>query len=198
MRPRRAFFVLPLIAFVACGTSSSTSEAPRASTATDAGGVAPANVVIDGEYSDERFLDMMAAHHQMAIDMANVAKAKAEHAEIRQMAADILASQSAEIDSMRSMKQARFGSSQVTLTMNPETMANDGVPESIADAQPFDQAFLDAMIPHHAGAIRMASVARMRSTDAKIRALARSIIDAQSKEVGTMIGWRGAWYPDAP
>jgi uncharacterized protein (DUF305 family) len=199
MRARQLFFWLSLIAPASCGTSSTAPVAPRESDVMpmDAGDIAPANVVMNGHYSDERFLDMMSAHHQMALDMAKVAQSKAQHAEIQKMASDIISSQSAEIDAMRSMKQGRFGSSRVTLTMNPDAMDNDGVPASIADAPPFDQAFLDAMIPHHAGAVRMASVVRLRSTDPEIRALARSIIDAQSKEIGTMIGWRGAWYPDA-
>jgi uncharacterized protein (DUF305 family) len=30
---------------------------------------APANQIVDGEYSDERFVDMVTAHHQMTIEI---------------------------------------------------------------------------------------------------------------------------------
>ena len=34
------------------------------------GETAPKELIVDGEYSDERFIGMMAAHHQTAIEMA--------------------------------------------------------------------------------------------------------------------------------
>lgn len=50
---------------------------------------------------DERlevsFMMMMVEHHQQAIDMAQMASAQATHAEVRQLAQDIIAAQSAEI-----------------------------------------------------------------------------------------------------
>src|SRR5258708_7554290 len=42
-------------------------------------GVAPAQLVENGQYSDERFIDMMVPHHLMAIQMAQVAERDAEH-----------------------------------------------------------------------------------------------------------------------
>ncbi len=44
-------------------------------------GVAPAQLVENGQYSDERFIDMMVPHHLMAIQMAQVAERYAEHPE---------------------------------------------------------------------------------------------------------------------
>ena len=40
----------------------------------------------DGEYSDERFTDAMAPHHQGAVDMAMIALQNAEYPELRQLA----------------------------------------------------------------------------------------------------------------
>src|SRR6516165_1000970 len=80
---RMRHWTLPSVLVVAfgCATSApessmggaSPGEADVASEA-DAGAddVAPEQLVVDGRYSDERFLDMMAAHHAMAIAMAQV------------------------------------------------------------------------------------------------------------------------------
>jgi uncharacterized protein (DUF305 family) len=50
---------------------------------------------------DLMFIDMMIPHHASAVAMAQVALSRAEHPEIRTLAEDIIASQSAEIEQMR-------------------------------------------------------------------------------------------------
>jgi uncharacterized protein (DUF305 family) len=81
--------------------------------------------------------------------------------------------------------------------MNPMQMDNTGMmtPAQVAQQHPFDRAFLDSMIPHHASAIEMASVALLRSGNPDIRRIARAIVNAQSAEIGQMIHWRQTWYP---
>ena len=61
-------------------------------------------------------------------------------------------------------------------------------------AKPFDRAFIDAMVPHHRGAIRMARVALGKAEDRELRRLARSIITTQSDEIVDMNAWRKRWY----
>ena len=87
----------------------STSEMAgmdHASMEADPGSVAPRELIVDGEYSDERFIDMMAAHHQMAIEMANVAQQNAELPEIRQIADDIVTTQQEEISNSRRLRRS--------------------------------------------------------------------------------------------
>jgi uncharacterized protein (DUF305 family) len=163
------------------------------------GRTAPKDLIVDGEYSDERFIDMMAAHHQMAIDMARVAQQNAQLPAIQRIANDIVATQQAEIEVLASLKQTEFGSSEVPMMMNPEepSMYAMAMPDELAQQEPFDLAFIDSMIPHHASAIEMASTANRRSETPEIKRLARSIIDAQSQEIGEMIELRQANYPEA-
>ena len=47
-------------------------------------------LVQNGNYTDERFIDIMVPHHQMAIDMAKTAQENAEHPEIKQLSQDTL------------------------------------------------------------------------------------------------------------
>jgi uncharacterized protein (DUF305 family) len=162
------------------------------------GETAPKDLIVDGEYSDERFIDMMAAHHQMAIDMARAAQQHAQLPEIQLIADAIVSTQQAEIEVLASIKQAEFGSSEVPMMMNPEepSMYAMAMPDELARQEPFDLAFIDTMIPHHASAIEMASTALRQSDNPEIRELARIIIDAQSREIGQMIELRQANYPE--
>jgi uncharacterized protein (DUF305 family) len=166
---------------------------------TGSGSVTPRELIVNGEYSDERFIDMMAAHHQMAIEMAKVAQQKAELPEIRQMADDIDTAQQDEIEQLATIKEEQFGSSEVPTQMNSEepSMYAMMMPDQLAQQEPFDLAFIDSMIPHHASAIEMASTANMHGDNPDIKRLARSIIDAQSKEIGQMIELRQQHHLEA-
>jgi uncharacterized protein (DUF305 family) len=160
------------------------------------GGTAPAELIVEKEYSDERFVDMMAAHHRMAIEMAKVARENGEHEEVRQLAEEMISAQQSEVEELSSIKEKAFGSSEVATTPNPAERTTFAMlaPDRLAEQQPFDRAFIDSNIPHHASAIEMASVALMQSEDHDIKRLARQIVDTQSQEVGKMIGWRNEWY----
>ena len=74
-------------------------------TAGDLKTAAPTELVQDGDYSDERFIDMMAPHHQMAVVMAKVAEDNAEHPEIKQLADNTISTQQNEIKELRSIRE---------------------------------------------------------------------------------------------
>jgi uncharacterized protein (DUF305 family) len=61
-------------------------------------------------------------------------------------------------------------------------------------ARPFDRAFIDEMVPHHQGAIRMAHVLASKTDDPEMKRLADAIIEAQSSEIENMNDWRAKWY----
>lgn len=54
-----------------------------------------------GDDFDKAFLEMMIAHHQGAVDMANLASAHAKHEEIRALSQEIITAQNKEIADMR-------------------------------------------------------------------------------------------------
>ena len=162
------------------------------------GMMAPSEMVmVGGEYSDERFIDAMVPHHQGAIDMAEVALENAEHLELLQLAENVISTQQAEIEQLRSIKEQEFGTSEVPAQMSPEEMEMMGMedPAELADQRPFDEAFINAMIPHHESAIEMAQVALAESANPRIRELAASIVEDQEAEIAQMQEWGREWYP---
>ncbi len=161
------------------------------------GNMAPEWLVVNGQYSDQRFIDMMVPHHMMAVQMAQLALQKGQHTEIKQLATSIISSQQQEIQELKNLKKRLYGTSDTPTMMNAVDMTNTGMmmPDQLARQNPFDKAFIDSMIPHHASAIDMASVALMMSNNPAIKRIARAIVDAQSQEIGKMIQWRKLWYP---
>ena len=72
----------------------------------------------------------------------------------------------------------------------------DGGPRRVEKEEPFDRAFIDAMIPHHESAIEMAEVANEETSNQRIKDLTRRIIEAQEAEIEQMTTWREEWYPE--
>ena len=145
------------------------------------GGMARQMVMENGKYSDERFIDAMVPHHQGAIAMAKVALKNAEHEEIKQLSRNIISSQQAEIEELKSIKKEEFGTFNVPMEMSQEQMRGMGMmmdPQALADEDPFDEAFIDATIPHHRSAIEMAKVANRESENPSVRELAGNIVSA--------------------
>ncbi|WP_437287221.1 DUF305 domain-containing protein [Sorangium sp. So ce406] len=154
---------------------------------------------------DRQFIDMMTPHHEGAVMMAMTAQERAEHAELRAMADEIISAQNEEISQLKSWREQWYGSAE-TPPMDEMPML-EGVEhgammdmarqnEELKTAEPFDKAFIDAMIPHHEMAIDAAEVALQKAEHAEIKTLASGIIEAQQREIEQMQAWRAAWYPE--
>jgi len=148
-----------------------------------------------GDY-DRDFIDMMVPHHQAAIDMAKVAQAHATHAELKSLADAIISAQEGEIAQMKGWRKAWYGSDQIPAGMGSHQMAGMDVDlNQLAAANPFDRAFIDAMMPHHQSAITMAQEAQTKAMHQEIRDLAGRIVADQQREIDQMRAWRAQWYP---
>ena len=149
--------------------------------------------------TDGAFVAEMVPHHESAIEMAEVALKRAEHPEIRDLAQNIIATQSDEIGTLEMIHQRLFGEpvgagDHGTLGLPPDQMGMEMDAATLATADPFDREFIDMMIPHHQGAIRMAYVELENGGDDEAMALAETIIDAQAAEIEDMSAWRADWY----
>jgi uncharacterized protein (DUF305 family) len=154
-------------------------------------------IMHNGKYSDKAFINAMVPHHQGAIEMAEVALENAEHDEIRELSRNIVSTQQSEIGELKAIKTEEFGTSDVPMEMSSGQMRGMGVmmdPQSLANKEPFDEAFIEAMIPHHRSAVEMAKVANRESENPRIKDLAKNIVSAQEREIAQMKGWRERWY----
>jgi len=158
--------------------------------------VAGGDDTASAEGVDRAFTAEMVPHHESAVDMAEEALERTKRPEIRSLAENIIRTQNEEISQMRALDQrlADDGVPKGSLGMDDSMMGMDMDATALKDAEPFDRAFIDMMIPHHQGAIQMARMELDMGTDAETRRLAEAIIAAQSKEIEQMNAWRREWY----
>jgi uncharacterized protein (DUF305 family) len=159
----------------------------------------------DADY-DLRFIDAMILHHQGAVVMAQEVQQKSTRPEMKQLANEIIEAQEKEIVQMQQWRKAWYPNageqamawhSQMghMMAMSPEQMKAMQMDMDLgkSDAE-FDLRFLNAMIPHHEGALTMAQDVLSKSKRLEIKRLAENIITSQQKEIDRMKQWRKAWY----
>jgi uncharacterized protein (DUF305 family) len=159
----------------------------------------------DASY-DLRFIDGMILHHQGAIDMAKEVQEKSQRPEMKQLAEEIITAQNQEIAQMREWRTAWYpnaGDKPLAyhaemghmMEMTPEQMQAMMMSMDLGAAdEEFDLRFINAMIPHHEGAVVMAQDALEKSQRPEIKNLSQEIIKAQETEINQMKQWRQAWY----
>ena len=159
----------------------------------------------DADY-ELRFLDAMVPHHQGAVEMAQEVLDKSQRPEMKKLAEDIIAAQNREIEQMKQWRKAWYpkaGSKPMAwhapmnhmMEMSPEQIQAMMMKGDLgaADAE-FDLRFLNAMIPHHEGALVMAKDVLSKSKRPEMKKLAQDILNSQQKEIDQMKQWRQAWY----
>jgi uncharacterized protein (DUF305 family) len=172
---------------------------------------------------DLMFIDMMTPHHEGAIAMSEVALERAEHPELAELAQRIIDSQRAEIDQlaawrdewypdapvmsmddmmggmgnmmqgMPGMQQAGgmgMGMMDMMGMMDPELAAE----QMRAAPEPFDLAFINAMLPHHISALMMAEMMVQNAVHPELAELSQQMVDEQAGEISQMNTWRAEWY----
>jgi uncharacterized protein (DUF305 family) len=155
---------------------------------------------------DLRFIDAMIPHHQGALDMAKDAKEKSQRPEMQKLADEIIKAQTKEIADLQAWRKQWYPSASSMpmahnaqmghmMEMTPEQMKGMMMSQDLGakDAE-FDLRFINAMIPHHDGAVLMAQDAATKSNRPEIKKLAQDIISSQQAEIKQMQEWKKAWY----
>ena len=155
---------------------------------------------LKGEDYDKMFIANMIAHHQGAVDMANLALTNAKHQEIKDMANAIITAQTKEISDMQSWQTAwGYPASSGSMMEDHSAMGmmNDmaGMTDKLKglSGDAFDKAFLSSMIEHHQSAINMAYPGQTNAQHEEVKTLTKAIVDAQSKEIAQMKQWQNDW-----
>lgn len=152
---------------------------------------------------DKHFIEQMIPHHEGAIEMAKLAQKQATQPEIKTLSANIIKSQTEEIEQMKSWYKDWYGvaipeENDSTMGMGRGMMRGGMMgdktdTELLKNAANFDKAFIEEMIPHHQMAVMMANMLAQGTKREEMKTLAQNIIDAQTKEINDMRGWYGAW-----
>jgi len=152
---------------------------------------------------DRHFIEQMIPHHEGAIEMAKLAQERATQTEIKTLAASIIKSQTEEIVQMKSWYKDWYGT-EVPLEANESMgmgrgmmrggmMGDQNDMESLKNANDFDKAFIEEMIPHHQMAVMMANMLTQGTKREEMKTLAQNIIEAQTKEINDMRMWYKTW-----
>lgn len=152
--------------------------------------------------ADAAFASGMIPHHESAVEMSQIALSRAEHPEVKSLARAIIAAQKGEIAELRSigrsLPQGAGSGHDGHGGMSDEEMGMTGDVDSLKTARPFDKAFIEMVIPHHEGAIRMANKQLAEGSDARLQQISRAVVKAQAAEIAQMRGWLKRWYgPDS-
>lgn len=63
---------------------------------------------------------------------------------------------------------------------------------------PFDLAYIDSMIPHHASVVALSELALEELEDERLLEIAQAVLDTQPGEMEMLTAFRKEWYPDEP
>ncbi len=162
--------------------------------------------IMQSQAVDAHFIEQMIPHHEDAITMSELALTRASRPEVKELAQNIIDSQSKEITQMKSWYKEWFGKE---VPQNENVMGGHGMTgggsmhmgmmgdetdiESLENAEDFDQAFLSEMIPHHQMAVMMANMLKNGTDRPEMKKLAEDIISAQTSEIDQMREWLKDW-----
>jgi uncharacterized protein (DUF305 family) len=181
--------VAAAIAFAGCsaddgmsGMGHNTASPAATSSATPVGEFNEADVM---------FAQMMIPHHEQAVDMSDMVLSKSGiNPEVQALAKQIKAAQQPEIDMMNAWLET-WG--RVQMPEGAHHSSSDGIMTE-QQIQELDEAnsaegqrlFLEGMIRHHQGAIKMAQAEIASGKNPEAITLATNIAESQQAEVDTM------------
>ena len=145
--------------------------------------------------TDVAFVNAMIPHHEQGVDAADLALARAEHRPLERLAQEIIQTQSVELTTLRSVRDVlqEAGVEEGDLGLSEDEMGTHHDPTSLRNAKDFDCAFLEMMIPHHEGAIRIARAELKSGIHAELRRMSEDIIDTQGFELRQMRRYQRGW-----
>lgn len=146
------------------------------------------------EGAEVNFARDMIAHHQQAVEMALLIRDRTNNNELKQLALDILLTQQAQIGQMQGWLNL-WGYSQAgtkpPMNGHGAHMMGMATPEQItalstAPVKEAEVSFLQLMIKHHRGGVRMAKDVLNQTNHLQINILANAIIKGQESEIAYM------------
>jgi uncharacterized protein (DUF305 family) len=147
--------------------------------------------------SPVRFIDLMIPHHEAAIGMAEDALARRTDPDLKGIALDVITAQRFEIAQMRRIRE-RIAAGEPVYAPTAEDLAAMGMGHDHAamdGSAPYEVAWAEMMIPHHAGALVLAQRVLEGDPPADLARLARGMLRSQAQEIGLLEALRQEHLP---
>ncbi|MEV0352787.1 DUF305 domain-containing protein [Nonomuraea sp. NPDC050680] len=140
--------------------------------------------------ADVRFAEGMIPHHRQALEMTGLVKDRTTTPAVRRFAEQIASAQRPEITVMSSWLASLGRPVPADHSHGPEGYGMATLEEMnalrAARAAAFDRLFLQLMVRHHGGALKMAGEELAAGTDQPMRRMARDVYSGQSIEITRM------------
>jgi uncharacterized protein (DUF305 family) len=156
---------------------------------------APSSGEVSLNKADIEFAQGMIAHHEQAIEMAEIARDPSTGAspEVVDLATRIQAAQDPEVELMTGWLTAAGESIAMDTSDGHDMSSMDGMMTAdqmdelaATTGAEFDQMWLEMMIAHHQGAISQSETVKSAGSNADVLLLADQIITAQQAEITEM------------
>lgn len=138
--------------------------------------------------ADRQYVAMMIVHHEQALAMTRFAPDRAENATVKGLADRIRYSQEPEIGAMKQWQRTFNAAAGHQDHGSMPGMATQDQLNALGAARgkDFDRMFLDLMIKHHEGAIKMATDVKTSGTNVQVEEMADDVIAVQADEINRM------------
>ncbi|GAA0209529.1 DUF305 domain-containing protein [Saccharothrix mutabilis subsp. mutabilis] len=200
----RILFVAALVAFLAACTAK-TDDAPPVIVPKGPGEqaqtLAPEDVGTDRwtapNEADLTYVVSMIGHHRQALEMSALAPERAQNETVKALASRIHDTQGPEIGAMEQWqrqygeKAPAHGHSGKMPDVDHASMPGMATGEQLdalknARGADFDRLFLQLMIAHHEGALKMALDLLKAGVDPRVQEMANDVLVSQQDEIDTM------------
>ena len=144
--------------------------------------------------ADVEFMQGMIAHHAQAVVMSRMAKSHGANPQVLRLSAKIDQSQVPEIHIMQDWLKRNNQFAPDTSSWRHMTMAGMLTPEQMKELEAakgvdFDRAYLEYMIQHHVGALRMVEdlfASPLAGQEVDVNVFANDVVTVQTAEIGIM------------
>ncbi|MGW2552374.1 DUF305 domain-containing protein, partial [Streptomyces sp. NPDC001635] len=163
---------------------------------------------LPGPALEQAFLAGMIPHHAAAVAMARQELARGSRPELKAMARNIISTQGKEISRMTGWLHTWYALTPEPARVRvPHTVQQLGTPittwmdtttaqlSTVPPGARFDQAFMQAMIPHHETAAIASTAVPGHATHEALTTLAQQVVAAQNAQVEQTRTWLHDWYP---
>ncbi|WP_207926771.1 DUF305 domain-containing protein [Actinocrispum wychmicini] len=137
--------------------------------------------------ADVRYVTMMIAHHQQAIEMTALVPTRAARDEVKAIASRIADTQGPDIKAMQAwLTKVKAPAHEMRDPMPGMASPDQLAALRAANGPDFDTMFLRLMTTHHEGAITMAADLLQTGSDVFVEEMAQDVLATQQKEISQM------------